>query len=361
MQLSNNWLRLIAVIALASIIVLVACESDADRIRSINDADRTQTASSVPTSTPTPLSAEIDFVDIQDGDCVTSSLPEGVTIESVVIVPCSGAWEYRVLNSFDVTGLEDYPGKDYLSRAAFQQCDNRYTYILYPAQESWESRLSGDRTIRCLQHSFGLAETDPDKLDRLVSVSRLDVGECYNDAPETGGLQVELVGCSGDWEYRVLSSFGVADSPEYPGEDYFSQLAREQCDRRFAEFLYPPSESWAQRDRTVSCLQPSFGLSTDNPAKLDRLVSPSHLDVGECYNEAPETGGLLVELVGCSCDWELQIVDVFSVAPSDAFPGYAYLQDQANSNCPTSSDYFYTPNRQTWGLGDREVTCVRTP
>lgn len=95
----------------------------------------------------------------------------------------------------------------------------------------------------------------------MAAISRLNVGECYNPAPETGGLLVELIDCSGEWKYRVLSSVVVADSPVYPGEDHFSTLAGEQCDRRFTEFLYPTSESWAMGDRTISCLQGDFGLS----------------------------------------------------------------------------------------------------
>ncbi len=368
MRLSKNWLRLVGVMAFTSIIVLAACESDADRIRSVNEADRTQSAPSAatPTSippstatpTPTPLSATIDSVDIQDGDCIDSTIEQGVTIESVVIVPCSGSWQYRVVNSLTVAHPTDYPGEDYFSLLAREQCDRRSTEFLHPTSESWALR---DRTISCLQESFGLSANDPAKLDRLLGLDRLDAGECYNEAPETGGLMVELVGCSDDWEYRVLSSFAAADSPNYPGEDHFSLLAGEQCDRRFTEFLYPTSESWALGDRTVSCLQESFGLSTSDPAKLDRLVSVSRLNAGECYNEAPETGGLMVELVDCSGDWELQIVNIFSVSEDGGFPGDAYFQDHAGQYCRTPWDYFYSPDSQSWGLGDREVICARTP
>ncbi len=357
MRLSNNRL-LVAAIAFTFIFALAACESDADRIRSINEADRTQTASGTSTPTPTPLSAEIASVDIQDGDCIDSTIEQRVTIESVVIVPCSGSWQYRVVSSFTVADFPQYPGEDHFGQLALEQCDRRSTDFLHPTSESWALK---DRTISCLQKSFGLSGNDQANLERLVSASRLDVGDCYNEAPQTGGLMVELVACSGDWEYRVLSSFTVADSPEYPGEDHFGLLAGEQCDRRFTFLLYPTSELWALGDRTLSCLQESFGLSTNDPPKLDRLVGLDRLKVGECYNEAPETGHLLVEVVECSGDWELQVVDVFSVPPGDAFPGDAYFQDQANADCPEPWTYFYSPNNQSWALGDREVICVRTP
>ena len=44
----------------------------------------------------------------------------------------------------------------------------------------------GDRTVSCLQESFGLSVVDPDKLDRLVRVNTANAGECFNEAPETG-------------------------------------------------------------------------------------------------------------------------------------------------------------------------------
>ena len=239
---------------------------------------------STPTPTPTLLSARIDSVDIQDGDCIDSTIEEGVTIESVVIVPCSGSWQYRVLSSFVVADSPQYPGEDHFGLLASEQCDRRFTFFLYPASESWALR---DRTISCLQESFGLSANDPAKLDRLVAESRLNVGECYNEAPETGGLLFEVVDCSGGWKYRVLNSFVVADSPIYPGEDHFSLLANERCDRRFTDFLHPTSESWALRDRTVSCLQASSGLSvtvtprpTPTPAvAADPAPTPTQADI----------------------------------------------------------------------------------
>ncbi len=259
MQSQSSWLRLMAVSGLVCVFLFTACESDADRIREINEAGRTQATSGAPTATPTPLSAEIDLVDIQDGDCIDSTIEEGVTIESVVIVPCSGSWQYRVVNSFTVDNSNDYPGEDFFARLAIERCDRRYTDFLYPLRESWESfwGLLAHREVDCLQQSFGLSAVDPQRLDRLVGLERLNAGACYNDAPETGGLLVELVDCSGGWE--------------------------------------------------------------------------------------------------------LQIVDVFSVPANDAFPRDAYFHDQAEQNCPTPWDYFYSPTSQSWVLGDREVICVRTP
>ena len=130
---------------------------DAQNIRATNEA------AAKPTATSTPLSAEIGSTDIRDGDCITSKLPEGIDINSVVIVPCSGDWQYRVLNSITVDGIDSYPGEAMFGQRAYDECDRRSTYTLFPTPESW---ALGDRRITCLQESFGLALTDPAKLDR---------------------------------------------------------------------------------------------------------------------------------------------------------------------------------------------------
>ena len=89
----------------------------------------------------------------------------------------------------------------------------------------------------------------------LVSASLLRSGECYNEAPETDRSSFELVDCSGEWEYRVLNSFDVAEADRYPGEDFFEQRASESCDRQYSYFLFPSAKSWGLGDRTVKCVQ----------------------------------------------------------------------------------------------------------
>ena len=248
---------LLAVTVLIAILAVVAgCNRDAQRIREINESLAT------PAADRTPLSAEITTEEVQDGDCINSTLPEGISIETVVIVPCAGNWQYRVLNSFDVADTDRYPGEGFLEQRAYESCDRRYSNFLHPTAESWSF---GDRTVNCLQDSFELSVVDPDKLDRLVDASSLSTGECYNEAPETDYLSVELVDCSGEWEFRVLNSFDVADADSYPGEGFFDQRANESCDRQYSYFQFPSAESWRVGDRTVYCLQDSFGLSVIDP------------------------------------------------------------------------------------------------
>ena len=340
----------VAALVLVMSLVFVGCDSDAKRIREINEVLAT------PVAERTPLSAKITATEIRDGDCINSTLPEGISIETVVIVPCAGTWQYRVLNSFDVADADRYPGEDFFGQRAYESCDRRYNYFLFPLAESWGF---GDLTVNCLQNSFGLSVIDPGKLDRLVSVAALGSGECYNEAPETDEVSVELVDCSGEWELRLLNSFDVADADRYPGEDFFGQRAYESCDRRYSFFLFPLAESWGFGDRTVNCLQNSFGLSVIDPGKLDRLVSVAAQDSGECYNEAPETDEVSVELVDCSGEWELRLLNSFDVADADRYPGEDFFGQRADESCDRRYSNFLFPLAESWGFGDRTVNCLQ--
>ena len=350
MCVTNGAPMIVATLVLVMLIAFVGCNSEAQRIREINEGLTTPVAES------TPLSAKITATEIRDGDCINSALPEGIRIETVVIVPCAGTWQYRVLNSFDVVDADRYPGENFFGQRAYESCDRRFSYLIYPDAESWGF---GDRTVNCLQDSFGLSVIDPGKLDHLVSVTSLDSEECFNQAPETEGGSMELVDCSGGWEFRVLSSFDVAGADRYPGENFFGQRADESCDRRFGNFIFPDTVSWGFGDRTVNCLQDSFGLSVIDPGKLDRLVGATSLGSGECFNEAPETNGLLVELVDCSGGWEFRMLNSFDVADAVRYPGENFFERRAYQSCDQRFSYFLFPNTESWGFGDRTVNCLQ--
>ena len=341
---------IVATLVLVILLAFVGCDSEAQRIREINEGLAT------PVAERTPLSANITTTEIRDGDCINSTLPEGISIETVVIVPCAGTWQYRVLNSFDVADADRYPGEDFFEQRAYDSCDRRSTQFLFPLAESWGF---GGRTVNCLQNSFGLSVIDPGKLDRLVSAGSLGSRECYNKAPETGDLSVELVDCSGEWEFRVLNSFDVADADRFPGENFFEQRVYESCDQRGSYSILPIVETWSLGDRTVNCLQNSFGLSVLDPGKLDRLVRLDSLSPRECYNEAPETDGQFVELVDCSGEWEFRVLNSFDVADADRFPGANFFKQRADESCDQQYSYSIVPSVDTWNLGNRTVNCLQ--
>ena len=339
---------IVATLVLVILLAFVGCDSEAQRIREINEGLAT------PVAERTPLSAKITTTEIRDGDCINSTLPDGISIETVVIVPCAGTWQYRALNSFDVADADRYPGKNFFGQRAYEGCDRRSNYFLFPLAESWGF---GGRTVNCLQDSFGLSVIDPGKLDRLVT--SLGSGECYNETPETDDLSMELVDCSGEWEFRVVNSFDVADTDRFPGANFFEQRAYENCDRRFSNFLFPDPGSWGFGDRTVNCLQDSFGLSVIDPGKLDRLVSLTSLISRECFNVAPETDSLSVELVDCSGEWEFRVLNSFDVADADRYPGENFFTERANESCDQRHGYVIFPNVENWNLGDRTVNCLQ--
>ena len=343
---NSHWIAASALLLITSI----ACNAEAQRIREMNRGLAN------PAAEETPISAEIASMQVEDGDCINSSLSEGVAIATVIIVPCEGEWQYRVLNSFHVDEVDSYPSEEEFDRQALKHCDRRYSDILFPDSLSWRF---GERTINCLQSSFGLSVIDPGKLDRLVSSDSLLTGECFNESPETEYQWIELVHCKGEWELRLLSSFDVPSIETYPGDLFFSQQAFVTCDRRFSTTVNPSEESWDYGDRTILCLQHSFGLHDTNPPKLDRLVRMQSLSIGSCFNEAPETNYALVELVSCPSGWQLRVVSKFTIDGVLGYPGGDYIQSQASEKCGTGRVYFYGPTQETWAMGDRTVTCAK--
>ena len=395
--LPSNLSCLLIGLCLALTFTFIACESDAQRVRATNEAapaipTSAPTTSTFPTQSPspviqptatlaptipptptvpptvpltptleptpelTPLSAEIKSTDVQDGDCIVSTLEEGISIETVVIVPCSEQWQFRALDSFEVPGQAGYPGQGFFEEQAFEKCDRRFTIFLFPQVGGW---MAGDRTVNCLQDSFGLSASDPAKLDRLISTDSLMAEECFNEAPETSYILVELLSCSADWEFRVLNTFTVERAGRFPGDDFFSALAGERCDRRSSSQFLPTDDTWLLGDRTIICTQDSFGLSASDPAKLDRLVSTDSLMAEECFNEAPETSYILVELLSCSADWEFRVLNTFTVERAGRFPGDDFFSALAGERCDRRSSSQFLPTDDTWLLGDRTIICLQ--
>ena len=255
----NKVLRLLLAMGLMAVVFVAGCQSDAQRIRATNEALDPPVATNTPvsraTATSTPLIAEIDAIDLQDGDCINSTLPEGIHVESVEIVTCDEPWQYRVLNTLEVSQSGTYPGEVVFTREALANCDKRSSWWLYPTSESWNQ---GDRAVSCLQVSFGLSTSDPAKLDRMVGYQALRAGECYNDAPESDYFLAEVVSCSGKWEYRVTNRFDIARTGSFPGDDFIDQEAYERCEEPYDFYLPPNLESWELSDRTVLCIEEGF-------------------------------------------------------------------------------------------------------
>ncbi len=141
---------LLALLAIA--LSTAACEDDAASVREANQTPAAPTATATPT-----ISAEIQVTELEDGDCVNSSIPEGISIDTVVIVPCSGDWQYRVLKSFQVADAEAYPDEDFFISQVSENCGRQTFSYLYPLAQGWGL---GDRTVTCLQQTPALVISD---------------------------------------------------------------------------------------------------------------------------------------------------------------------------------------------------------
>ena len=181
------------------LLLLAGCDSDADTVREANEAPAASTATA---ETPTP-SAEIHATKLEDGDCINSTLLEGVDIENVVIVPCSGDWQYRVRNSFQVADAEDYPGIESFLDQVDENCDLLSSLFIHPTAESWES---GNRRVLCLQEPPDVV------ISRMIEELELEV--------EMGELNEDERSCLREWvagaDLRVL--IAAPDDPDITDE-----------------------------------------------------------------------------------------------------------------------------------------------
>ena len=119
-------------VALSAITLsMAACEDDAQSVRQVNES----AAPSTTTAEPTTPSAEIRATELEDGDCVNSALPHGISIEAVVIVPCSGDWQYRVTNSFQVADAEAYPDEGFFLSQVSENCDRQTASYVFPSAQ----------------------------------------------------------------------------------------------------------------------------------------------------------------------------------------------------------------------------------
>ena len=300
--------------------------------------------------------AKIRRLNLKEGDCIVFEEGHGEFDATPRKVPCKGEWTHRMLRFFEVEAKGSYPGENYFLEQALRNCGPNYTLIIHPLKEGWKL---GDRKVTCLQESFGLSVTDPGKLDRLVTAESLKEGNCINFAPETGGMLVELVDCSGTWEMRLLNRFTVSGYGVYPGENESKRQAVEHCDRRRTYWLYPDQDSWSAGDRTIECLQENLTGERGVSSILDRLVDPFLLNPNECVNSYETPAFLMAELTSCAGEWEFQVTQGAKIT-GDEYPGDEYIAERIQEICGPESLYQVQPEKLLWELGYRNVVCLQT-
>ena len=100
-----------------------------------------------------------------------------------------------------------------------------------------------------------------------TGVFTLSVGDCLNDATETGDVStVPVVDCDTPHDSEIYASV-MMDDAEYPGEEATIAAADEACRAEFERFvgipatdsiysygtLYPTESSWDGGDREILC------------------------------------------------------------------------------------------------------------
>ncbi len=189
---------------LAITLSMAACEDDAQTVR---EANQTPAVSTTTAETPIP-SAEIHVTELKEGDCVNSTLPEGIIIDTVVIVPCSGDWQYRVLRSFQAADAKALPDERFFLSQVSENCDRETYSYLSPSAEGWEQ---GDRTITCLQLAPELVISD------LLESLEVNADDLSGD--EASCLEEWVAGAN------LIASFSESDAPALI-TDFEGQLER---------------------------------------------------------------------------------------------------------------------------------------
>ena len=189
----------------------------------------------------------------------------------------------------------------------------------------------------------------------------LKEGDCIVFEEEHGEFDAtpRKVPCKGEWTHRMLRFFEVETEGPYPGKNYFQEQALRNCGPNYTLILYTLKEGWKLGDSKVTCLQESFGLSVTDPRKLDRLVTAESLKEGNCINFAPETGGMLAELVDCSGTWEMRLLNRFIVSDYGVYPGKNEFNRQAVEHCDRRRTYWLYPLQDNWSAGNRTVECLQ--
>jgi hypothetical protein len=162
--------RTVGALAIATALVLGACQSAADDPTASDEPPAASTSASVAPSASAADSPsageqageEVSVFDVEVGDCFDAA---GDVLESVTLVDCEASHTYEAFHVFDHEAGADaaYPGDDALTDYAETECgvpfedyvgrdyESSIWYISWitPSEETW---AEGDREILCTLH-----------------------------------------------------------------------------------------------------------------------------------------------------------------------------------------------------------------
>ena len=198
-----------------------------------------------PDSAMTKQEVRIEAIALSAGDCIVLQPPKDDRPPTPTKVRCTSEWTHRTLGTFEAPPADGpYPGRDTLVSQATSACDRRSTVYLRPLEDTW---LQGHRTVTCLQDSFGLSLSDPERLDTIISALNVLDEECFDEFPTTTDGIVELVPCAGTWTFRQLHSYQASAAAPHPDTAEGTADPYLNCDRRTTVPYYPPHSTVERR------------------------------------------------------------------------------------------------------------------
>lgn len=199
------------------------------------------------------------------------------------------------------------------------------------ARESMPSSLSSARSL-------------------VVSQDGMRSGDCITTDLFLRPQSINVVPCSEEWEFHILTSFALPEGLEYPGTGRLDRLAKERCDHNALLGVWPSESDWNCGSRVVRYV-----------IMADSFRVPS---VGACYGSS-EREVEWFDVVDCS---SAHVFEAFHVAnlPDGEYPGDfraacptwldSYLG--ADYRGPTTNVLALGPSEVTWQLlGDRTIRC----
>ncbi len=223
-----------------------------------------------------------------------------------------------------------------------------------------------NEAVRASQTDTGGATAETDRVGNgRLSIFDIRGGDCFSLAgyvAEVGEAQmvgeVQLVPCSGVWQYILLNAFVVGADDGYPSQDYFLEQISRRCDPASTFQFYPEPNSWKLGDRTVKCT-----------LEADAVFTP---EVGRCFAPNVEEGLFADDRVSCDAPHSMEAFHVVRYEKSTSFPGQQVVDEFAGGACLSAFEpyvgtpydesevffVFFRPTEATWRLlGDREIDC----
>ena len=107
-------------------------------------------------------------------------------------------------------------------------------------RETNEAAYTSQATNPSNAGPLGTPLSTPPKLEADISIFDVRAGDCVEDTfPESGEAQrINIVSCTGTWDFRVLSSF-VVEYDDFPEDEFFTADSVKRCDRRFSYTFFP--------------------------------------------------------------------------------------------------------------------------